>query len=348
MELLTMLTNGQDYLLLIVFVMMTVGIIKDNALFNSMFYYIKKSIKSNRAVVALLSAVGGLLPISGRVTVSAGLLDTIAPMRGQKGRENYGIVDYLSTHHYYLWSPLEKTILIPMAAFGLTYTAVLSMLWPLLAVSLLMIAVYIFYYIKEGDVVITPTLTFDFKISEILRNIMPMVLAVAAIVNGVSFIWAFGILTFYYCLLTQTWDIKKLTGYVNWKLVLLVAGLVIFANFARSYETEITEFIRNSNFDITTTTGLILVSLTALGSGFILGSSGRFIALAIILTQLYGMQYFVWFFALEFAGYLLSPAHKCVGIGKSYFGTPILKYILVLSLWGAVVVSTAGIITFVM
>lgn len=347
MDILKLLAGGQDYLLLIVFVMMTVGIIKEKALFNSMFYYIKKSVKSNRAVVALLSAIGGLLPISGRVTVSAGLLDTIAPMRGQKGRENYGIVDYLSTHHYYMWSPLEKTILVPMAAFGLTYTAVLGMLWPLLAVSLIMIAAYIFFYIKEGDVVITPTLTFDFKISEIIRNVMPMILAVAAIINGVSFIWAFGLLTFYYCLLTQTWDLKKLISYVNWELVLLVAGLIIFANFARGHEAEITEFIKNSSFDMATTAGLIYVSLTAFISGFILGSSGRFIALAIILTQIYGMDYFVWFFALEFAGYLLSPAHKCVGIGKSYFGTPITKYVLVLSAWGLLVVTTAGVITFI-
>jgi hypothetical protein len=348
MDILLLLTKGQDYLLLVVFVMMTVGIIKEHALFNSMFYYIKKSIKSNRAVVALLSGIGGLLPISGRVTVSAGLLDTIAPMRGQKGRENYGIVDYLSTHHYYMWSPLEKTILVPMAAFGLTYTAVVGMLWPLLAVSLVMIFAYIFFYIKEGDVVITQTLSFDFKISEIIRNVMPMILAVAAIINGVSFIWAFGLLTFYYCLLTQTWDIKKLLSYVNWGLVLLVAALIVFANFARGHEAEITEFIKNSSFDMSTTTGVILVSLTAFLSGLILGSSGRFIALAIILTQIYGMDYFVWFFALEFAGYLLSPAHKCVGIGKSYFGTPITKYMLVLSLWGLLVVATAGIMTFVL
>lgn len=346
MDYLKLFFNGQDYLLLIVFVMMSVGIIKEKSLFNSMFYYIKSSVKSNRAVVALLSAIGGLLPISGRVTVSAGLLDTIAPMRGQKGRENYGIVDYLSTHHYYMWSPLEKTILVPMAAFGLTYTAVLGMLWPLLAVSLIMILAYIFFYIKESDVVITPTLTFDFKISEIIRNVMPMVLAVAAVINGFSFIWVFGLLTFYYCLLTQTWDIKKLFSYVNWELVLVVAGLIIFANFARGHEAEITEFVKNSVFDIETTTGLIYVSLTALISGFILGSSSRFIALAIILTQIYGMDYFVWFFALEFAGYLLSPAHKCVGIGKSYFGTPMLKYIFVLSSWGLLVVGTAGIITF--
>lgn len=346
MDLLNLIISGQDYLLLIVFVMMTVGIIKEKALFNPMFYYIKKSVKSNRAVVALLSAIGGLLPISGRVTVSAGLLDTIAPMRGQKGRENYGIVDYLSTHHYYMWSPLEKTILVPMAAFGLTYTAVIGMLWPLLAVSLVMIAAYIFFYIKESDVIITPTLSFKFKISEIIRNVVPMILAVSAIVNGISFVWAFGLLTFYYCLLTQTWNFKKLISYVKWDLILLVAGLIIFANFARGHEAEITEFIKNSNFDIATTKGLIYVSLTAFVSGIILGSSGRFIALAIILTQVYGMDYFVWFFALEFAGYLLSPAHKCVGIGKSYFGTPLIKYILVLSLWGVIVVTTAGIVTF--
>jgi molecular chaperone DnaK len=36
------------------------------------------------------------------------------------------IIDYLSTHHYYWWSPLEKTIVLPMAALGITYGQMLS------------------------------------------------------------------------------------------------------------------------------------------------------------------------------------------------------------------------------
>lgn len=339
--------KGQEYLLMIIFVLIAVGLIKDNLLFNSTFYYVKQVVKNNKLLVVILSAIGGLLPISGRVTVSAGMLDTIAPKSGQLGREKYGIIDYLSTHHYYIWSPLEKTVLVPMAAFGLTWLSLMQLLWPLLAVTIFIIVTYIFYYIREEDVVVTPITNFDFKISDVIRNVVPMLATIVAVINGYSAIWAFGLLVLYYCLLTKTWNSKQLLAYINWELIIVVGLVIIFGNFVKGYEKEITDFIKNSYFNFNSLYGSIYVSLLALGSGFILGSSSRFAALTVILTQIYGLQYFVWFFALEYAGYLLSPAHKCVAIGKAYFDTPILKYIIVLSLWALLLITTAGIAVFI-
>ena len=76
--------KGQVYLFLIVFVMMIAGMIKENNLFSDVFAFLKRSLKSNRAIVALFSAMTGVLPIKGRVTVSAGLLDTLAPKDKKK------------------------------------------------------------------------------------------------------------------------------------------------------------------------------------------------------------------------------------------------------------------------
>jgi hypothetical protein len=52
------------------------------------------------------------------------------------------------------------------------------------------------------------------------------------------------------------------------------------------------------------------------------------------------------FFAVEYAGYLISPIHKCVAIGKMYFGTPIIEYIKVLSVW-AVLIILVGMLTLI-
>jgi hypothetical protein len=339
--------KGQEYLVMIGLIFIAVGLIKDNMLFNSLFYYIKQTVKSNKALVVILSAIGGILPISGRVTVSAGMLDTIAPKKGENGRENYGIIDYLSTHHYYMWSPLEKTVLIPMAAFSLTWLGLLNILWPLLAVSILLIFGYIYFYIKDSDVVVTPILEFNFKLSEIIRNVVPMVAAILAVINGLNPIWSFGLLVFYYCFLTKTWDYKKLVSYINWEVIIIVGLIIIFGNYVKTYDSFITDYIKQSVFDITTLNGLILVSFIAFTSAFILGSSSKFAALAVILTQLFGIEYFLWFFALEFAGYLLSPAHKCVAIGKTYFNTPLVKYITVLGIWALLIIFTAGVVVFV-
>ena len=71
--------KGQVYLILIVFVMMIAGMVKEHGLFGDAFNFLAHNIKSKRAVVALVSAIMGLLPIKGRVTVSAGLLESLAP-----------------------------------------------------------------------------------------------------------------------------------------------------------------------------------------------------------------------------------------------------------------------------
>ena len=58
-----LMIKGQVYLFLIVFVMMIAGMIKDNNLFSDVFAFLKRNIRSNRAVVAIFSAVTGVLPI---------------------------------------------------------------------------------------------------------------------------------------------------------------------------------------------------------------------------------------------------------------------------------------------
>jgi len=338
------LLKGQEYLLMIVFVFTSVGLIKEYQLFNSMFYYIKQVVTSNRLLVAMLSALGGVLPISGRVTVSAGLLDTIAPRRGQPGREKYGIIDYLSTHHYYLWSPLEKTILIPMAALGLSYVALMQILWPLLAVTAAIIVAYIWLAVKDTDVVVTPIINFNFKISEIVRNVVPMIAAVVATIHSINPAWAFGLLTLYYCLITKEWQISKLLRYVQWDVIVIVAVIIILGNWVKQYDPIIVEYIKTSGLDISTVTGFVTISALALISGLVLGSSSRFAALSVLLTQLFGLEYFIWFFALEYAGYLLSPAHKCLAVGKTYFGTSVKNYFMIIGFWSASMIITAGIL----
>jgi hypothetical protein len=79
-------------------------------------------------------------------------------------------------------------------------------------------------------------------------------------------------------------------------------------------------------------------------SSVALGSSGKFIGITVLLTQLFGIEYFTMFFAVEYAGYLISPIHKCVAIGKMYFGTPINEYIKVLGVW-AVLIILIGMLT---
>lgn len=342
----SLIYTGQVYLLLIVFVMMIAGMIKENNLFKDIFCFFEQNLKSKKAVVAVVSALTGLLPIKGRVTVSAGMLDTLAPDKGCCGREKFGPIDYVSTHHYYFWSPLEKTVILPMAAFGLSYGAWIGIIWPLLAVTIAFILAYLIWGVKESEIELKDCGT-EIKVSRITRYVFPYLAGVGAIIAGIDFIWAFGSLTIYYMFCTRTFDLKKLFGYVDWKLIGWVALIIVAANYAVQNTDNIQNFLSNAGLDINTASGFVLLSLFSFAGAFALGSSSRFGAITVLMASIYGIEYLPWFFAVDFVGYLISPMHKCVAIGMLYFGTKLRYYATILGLWGGSVIATAGFITFI-
>lgn len=332
-----------SYLWMIFFIMISAGLAKEYNLFAPAFAYVRSTFRSNKFVVVILSAVGGVLPIEGRVTVSAGLLDTIAPKEGH-GREKMGIVDYLATHHYYLWSPLEKTVILPIAAFGLTYAAWIYSVLPLIVVSIAFIAWYIWDQVHEEEITIAPA---NFKISAVLRDTVPMFAAIGAYVAGVNFIVCFGALALYYALITQQWNPKKLLGYVNWEVIVVVGFVIMLGNFIKSNSKLFEAWVHGSALDPHTFVGMAIISAIGFAASFLMGSSGKFVAFAVLLAQLFGQEFFLWFFAVDYAAYLLSPTHKCVMVGNRYFGTPLSTYYKALGTWGALLLITAGVFTFV-
>jgi hypothetical protein len=327
---------------MVFFIMISAGLAKEYQLFAPAYAYVKNTFRSNKFVVVLLSAVGGILPIEGRVTVSAGLLDTVAPKNGP-GREKMGIVDYLATHHYYMWSPLEKTVIIPVAMLGLTYTAWIGLIAPLLVVSLAFIFWYIWYQVKDEEVAITPG---NFKMSAVARGVVPMFTAIAAYMSGFSYIACFGFLTLYYMFITQQWDLKKLSKYINWQVLIVVGMAIIAGNYFKSNSAVFEAMIKGSMLDPTTFLGMLGISAIGFVASFLMGSSGKFVAIATLMATAFGPQYFLWFFAVDFAAYLLSPTHKCVMVGNQYFGTPLKTYYTALGTWCALLLVTAAIFTF--
>lgn len=331
-----------SYLWMIVFIMISAGLAKEYHLFAPAFAYIRNTFRSNKFVVVILSAVGGILPIEGRVTVSAGLLDTVAPKCGH-GREKMGIVDYFSTHHYYMWSPLEKTVILPIAAFSLTYSDWVTKIAPLLVVSFLYISWYIWRQVHEEEIIIEPG---NFKLSAVIRNSLPMFVAIGSYIYTNNYIMSFGLLTIYYVIITQQWSPKKLLGYINWEVLLTVGVVIMLGNYFKSQSGLFETYIKSSVLDPTTLIGMIIISCLGVIASFLMGSSGKFIALAVLMSQVFGIQYFLWFFAVDYVGYLLSPTHKCVMVGNRYFGTPVSTYYKALGTWSLLLLITAGVFTF--
>ena len=263
--------NNQWYVLYLAGIMVTSAYVQRNGYIYPVLNLLSKYIKSNRLFVVVVSALCGVLPIPGRVSVSAGILDTIAPK--DKRRKWYGVIDYLSTHHYYLWSPLEKSVIIPMAVLGLTYTEFLYIMGPLAMIGIILPLFLVFYLLKETDVVWYGTKP---KIEKI--------------------------------------------EWINWKLITAIFVIIVIGNLIKTQTNEIKTYIENNTWS------LVTGAWVGFAGSFLLGSSARFAAFTAILTGIFGIQYLPMFFAIDYAGYMLSPVHKCLVIGKMYFQTPTLTY----------------------
>lgn len=185
MEVLAKLLEGIWFVPFVAAVMVLTNLVNAKGYFVPFYNFLQRRIKSKRLLIALISAVSGILPIPGRVVISAGALDTLAP--NDERRKNYGIINYLSTHHYYLWSPLEATVLIPLSVLGISYFYFLSLIVPLLITIIGITLYYIFYVLKEEDIVINKV---EFKKESVVKNIKWDIVFLVALViivgNGIK------------------------------------------------------------------------------------------------------------------------------------------------------------------
>lgn len=340
--------NKQEYLFYLGSIMIIVGIIKEMGYFDDFIGILTNMVSSKRGAVALTSAGTGILPIPGRVTVSAGILDTMAPQgddeKSKQSRSKFGVIDYLSTHVYYLFSPLEKTIILPMGALGLTYMEMMSYMVWLLVPTLVFVISYIFFMVDEDDIIM-PDSKPDIDWKRFLYGAVPLFGGIGVLAAGVGGHIVFPALALYYMFISDIFDWRKLDGYINWGLMFTLGVVLVLSNIAKSYSTEINDFLTSMSATGVSFETLAIVSGLAFLSSFMMGSSGKYAGIVALLATIFGVEYLIWFVAIEFAGYLISPTHKCTHIGRMYFGTPLKDYYEILGLWAGSMVLMGGINT---
>ena len=326
------LINNQEFLIYLTLIMFVTGILKERGYLSDIFSVMVKNIKSKKMVVFLVSLFGGVLPIPGRVAISASMLNSIAPTDNKK-RKKFGIIDYLATHHYYLWSPLEKTVIIPMVVLGLTYSQFIGYIWPLIVIS----ALYIGYYIitlsdDEVDIQIKDD---GVNWKNIFLVVVPFLLTLLISCVTDYYFLAFATFTAYLVSYSKSW--KSLHKYIKWDLLWIVSLVIILGNLVNSnYET-----IENVITQYSEPQYIVIVSVLGFLASFLLGSSAKYAGIVSLLTSVFGMEYFVLFFTLEYSAYLISPSHKCLPIGQKYFHTGFLTYLKALVIWVSLMISYA-------
>lgn len=312
--------------------MFVTGILKEKGYLMDIFRLLEQKVKSKKMVVFLVSLFGGVLPIPGRVALSASMLNSIAPVDNKK-RKKFGIIDYLATHHYYLWSPLEKTVVIPMAVLGFSYATFMSYVWPLLLIT----GLYITYYILslEDDEIDIEVKDEPINWKNIFMVVVPFLTTILVSCFTQYYFAAFTTFTFYLIGYSKSW--KQLIGYINWDLVLIVSAIIVLGNLVGSYYPQMESYIKQYS----TPGGILIVAMLGFLSSFLLGSSAKYASIVSLLTSVFGVHYFVLFFTLEYSAYLISPSHKCLPIGQKYFHTGFMTYLKALIIWISIMITYA-------
>ena len=165
--------------------------------------------------------------------------------------------------------------------------------------------------------------------------VLPFFAAILASCFSDYYFAIFTAFTVYLVSYSKSW--KNLISYINWEIVWIVAIVIILGNLAASYYPLIESYIKTYS----TSQSIILVSMVAFLSSFILGSSAKYASMVSLLTSIFGMHYFVLFFTLEYSAYLISPSHKCLPIGQKYFHTGYLTYLKALVIWISLMIAYA-------
>jgi hypothetical protein len=210
----------------------------------------------------------------------------------------------------------------------------MSYIWPLLLIS----GLYITYYVislddSEIDIEVKDE---PINTENITLVVIPFLVTIMMCVFFTDYYFGFfTAFTLWLTYYSNSW--KKLFEYINWELIWIVAAVIILGNLIGSYSNQIEGIIKQYNKP----QYLMIVSVFAFLSSFMLGSSAKYASMVSLLTTVFGLHYFVLFFTLEYAGYLISPSHKCLPIGQKYFHTGFMTYLKALMIWICLMITYA-------
>lgn len=311
MNILKMLDSIFGVVSILVIVMVIAGVLKETGAMSSVYSVLKPRIKSKRGLVALLSVIFGVIPVPGRICFTCSILDSVQ----DKARNNQkmGLISHLSAHHYYLWSPMEKAIIIVCGVLGITYGQFISIMWLPAALMVSFSLVYIFNFVGEDEIALAETNDGD------CGTAWSVVALFAAIILA-SFMPAYTTIVFGVYALCLVVLFKKFSlSWIDWKVLAFAAGAIALGSIMGANEKVLVSYLK----PYLVSGSIAAIAVLSFLIAFAMGSSAKYAAICGAIIKVVGIKYLPLFYLVEFAGYLMSPAHDCVAIAKSYFKTPV-------------------------
>lgn len=304
--------TSQLYVLCFMFMVLITTMMKHHNIFISAFYPILIRLP-DKILTVVTCMICGVLPVPGRIMVTNMCLDCSC-----KTNNKLGLLSYIVSHHYYMWSPVEKTILLPIAVLGFTYSDVISYM----CVPLLIYIVYMVFIIYNHNISTTAKLHFSTRFAWVDMMLLVCGLILSSICSDLMLfdvkIPTLLLLTLgffvYLCVRYKT-DRDLLIQSISYKSLIVLSILMFIGTYIKQHADHLTDY--------TASTDIWMVCVLSFLISLAMGSSGKFAGVCVATTSVFGVEYFTLFFMVDYVGYLLSPFHKCLPIAVMNFDTPV-------------------------
>ena len=301
---------------------------KEHQVLDGLYLVIRRVVTNDQLFILIMSTIYGILPVPGRISIATGMFDTCTSK--SKPREELGILAYISTHHYYLWSPLEKSVIIVLASAGITYMQFLNYMGIYIAMMIAMTVYYVTFVMKPVEIL-------NFKNTGSPRVLDPVILVSGVIVCCFDLV---DVKSFFpvYCLYVMCrYKVLNIITRIDWKLILVAAVIIALSTVVKSHSDQLLDILNM----MTTQYGLHVALIASFCAALLLGSSSKFAAITALMVSIYGVAYLPIFYIFDFCGYLLSPSHKCVHIGRLYFKTKLVAFYKVVGIITLILMLTS-------
>lgn len=352
-KIINLILDNQIYLVLMASIMIIWKIFAEKEVALSFLKKIR--VKNKRLNLALLYSISWILPLPGRVVATAPLLSSMTN-NSQESKSRLGVMNYVIAHHYYLWSPIEESVVIILAATWISYLWFLQMTLPFLITYFAFTLWMLFKYVKDEDLEWMKTSIYPKWNPYSAWMVLPFVIGIVQFVyfswdDGVwldvvwgtwVFSWSdfigvsiMAIIALFYVLITKT-KFSTALSYIKWKSLILLAVVIVIGNIIKSHNSDIKDFITTLS-----NSSVLIVCLVGWLASFAMWSSWKYAWLTALMSKVVWIQYLPIIFAFDFVGYLLAPTHKCIAMSCSYFWTStkeMYKWLVMIG-WSIIIVA---------
>lgn len=301
-----------------------IGNATDNLLYWTRF------LKNGKLSLIFTSLFLGLMPVKGRTILSAPIIAQIA-RKNNLNNASASMVDYLSTHIYYLIFPLSTSLMLVIAMMKFNYFNFIFFLMP----GVLFLAIMVWHFVSKSNISTNFAIETKSSFKEAVRFVLPIVILLISLGLSELYKIKYSILvgTAIFVALSLVFlkpsksQIKTAYKSVDKYLIFILFLILLLSAF-----TSNSPLIKNYFAGIITSAyGIPILIVMGYLVGFTIGSSSTMVSaifplLAPILTgNPFAYQIAAIVYASEYAGYIASPAHPCCHYAASFFNMPYIK-----------------------